>query len=143
MASCCDLTLLQDALDQAEAGAQGPEDLAANLLQLPQHVGLLVIKAYLLAAMAKDCSIMLSIAPDQGSGPMLEPEEAVTPSRISAMQELQSALQAGMLRGSVQHEPSGACFSYRLVVIDTAPKPVSKIAKHLELDMDIIAANAD
>ena len=141
--SCCNMTLLQDALDQAEAGAEGPEDLAASLLQLPQHVGVLTIKAYLLAAMAKDCSIMLSIAPDQGSGTMVESEGAVPPSTTSAMQELQTALQAGMLRGSVQHEQSRAYFSYRLVVIDTDPKPVSKIADHLQLDMNIIAANTN
>ena len=137
---------LQHAMDLAEQGAQNPTDLQAELLQLPRHQGLLIIQAYLLAAMAKDCSIMLSIAPHQGTEHVVDPaglpQSCGGTKEGMGLRQLVAGLHDQVFFGTVQHEASRTLLSYRLAVVDTAPKPARKIAAHLQLDNEVIAANS-
>ena len=128
---------LTDALDLAEVGATESGDVLMALQRLPPRAGLDVIKAYLLAAMAKDCSIMLSIAP-QASLAHQAGQQVCGAS--SDKDQLEAFPSHQLSFGSLLHEPTDKPFTYRLLLIDTDPKPVSKIAKHLKLDNDILAA---
>ena len=137
---------LQHAMDQTEQGAQHPTDLQAKLLQLPRHQGLLIIQAYLLAAMAKDCSIMLSIALHQGTADVVEsariPQSCGYTKEGTILQQLVAGLHEQVFAGTAKHEATGTTLSYRLALIDTEPKPALKIAAHSQLDKEIVAANS-
>mmetsp|Transcript_692 Transcript_692/g.1608 ORF Transcript_692/g.1608 Transcript_692/m.1608 type:complete len:409 (-) Transcript_692:15-1241(-) len=91
-----------------------------NLYNMPRHCMLSALENYLIAATAKDCSLIITMKR------IAHPD--ASPSSGNTASEAPSA-------GIVHESPS--CFQYRLQVIDTDIKPLSKIPAHFKLDRDI------
>ena len=131
------LAELEAALDAAQGNACSPEALQARLQQVPRQLGLSVLRAYLLAAMAKDCSIMLSIAPCDPAVPLPVPSVDSSAGRDLSLHELGPWLQSCVpVRRFVC---KGQAFCYSLAVVDTERKPAAKVVQHWQLDREILA----
>ena len=132
---------LEAALESAQGAAADQDVLRQRLRELPRQHKLLVLQAYLLAAMAKDCSIMLSLGPCKAG--LVQPAEQQPEQQASAagrpLHDWGSGLQ-GRLPVRLL-EVGGARFCYTLAVVDTEPKPAAKMQHHWELDRQILDAH--
>ena len=129
------LHALEAALDDAQGTAADQSTLQARLQRLFWSSKLQVLQAYLLAAMAKDCSIMISIGPCSTSQSM---------QRSDSQQPVGDPIPHMCCHGTQEHVPvrhiscEGASFCYTLAIVDTEPKPAAKIQQHWELDRKIL-----
>ena len=111
-----------------------PDELqaAAQLLALDTEAACEVLREYLIAAAAKDCSLMITLAPvldAQHLGPQDE-----------------GRLQQDACIGSVLCDEWGHSkrwFRYKVAFVDLDLKPLAKIGVHYELDQAIMACCAN
>uniref|UniRef100_A0A1D2A661 Inositol-pentakisphosphate 2-kinase n=1 Tax=Auxenochlorella protothecoides TaxID=3075 RepID=A0A1D2A661_AUXPR len=82
------------------------------------EAALSLLRDYLTSCTARDCALLLALRRESSGGGPMRPQTAEAPGRVT-------------LHGG------GAVF-YRLTVIDLDRKPVSKLARHLALDAEIM-----
>lgn len=82
------------------------------------EAALSLLRGYLTSCTARDCALLLALRRESSGGGPTRPQTAEAPGRVT-------------LHGG------GAVF-YRLTVIDLDRKPVSKLARHLALDAEIM-----
>ena len=93
-------------MPQVEERIRTPQaDLQNTLQQKTDNEKLSILRNYLIAATAKDCSVMIALR-----------ITALSTSTLDSIKE------------------SGRCFLYRVGVVDLDRKPVTKIADHHEVD---------
>ena len=99
-----------------------------QLLGLDTGAACKVLREYLAAAAAKDCSIMITLAP-------------ITPGVEGLTSDGQPGLQENPCTGAMLHDGSlRRCSRYKVAFVDLDLKPLSKIAVHWQLEQAIMAA---
>ena len=100
-----------------------------RLLSLDTEAACKVLREYLVAAAAKDCSIMITVAP--------------CPDSANGEYNDQPGLQESPGIGAAFSDDSlRRCFRYKIAIVDLDLKPLTKIALHWQLDQAIMAAVA-
>lgn len=151
-----------DVLDGVEASVRGLDhaSAAATLSALPREQLRCVLRAYLLAATAKDCSIMIGLRKAQGdedsagaAGAALLPaaEQPADSGAVTGWGDLpgpatdaqasadDSISDWAHCPGQLLRRRIGGCqWRFRVSLIDVDVKPVSKLAQHYELDKQIL-----
>ena len=110
----------QGHLEKSEFGHSMDENIELSrnvpamkqLLRLSTDEQILIVRDYMIAATAKDCSIMIALQ-SQGSD-----------DKVSQ---------------TVTDDETGLHFSFRIGIVDSDRKPLSKLHEHFKLDRDILA----
>ena len=131
----------------------------ARLLSTDWPTACAALRDYLTAATAKDCSLMITLAPLQPAPrPQQERTRRAEPSLGAAMDVAStigeriiggmSERKSGRQLSAVQEDPdvgsvvqdseSGRWFRYKVAVVDLDLKPLSKVEQHFALDQKIL-----
>ena len=111
----------EETLTDSKRGAVLQQQLGLNT-----EAAFEVLRKYLVAATAKDCSIMITMAPIEGA-------------QTADAFEL-TALQQDPFRGAVLFDPLlQRLYRYKVAFVDLDLKPVGKVEEHFRLDQAIMS----